>query len=88
MEDRIRLKILTASGAVLDERVSYVALPGAGGSVGVLPNHAPMLCALGSGRLTARLADGAERIVFVSGGVAGVENNEITVLAAEARIGE
>ena len=88
MAEKIHLKLMTASGTVLDEQVSYLSLPTPEGSLGVLADHAPMLCALGEGRLKYRGADGTERFAFVSGGVAGVERNEVTVLAKEAKAEE
>lgn len=84
MEDRIRLKIVTPSGTVLEKSVGYVRLPTPEGSVGVLPGHAPMLCAIGRGSLLCRFAGEREERVRLSGGVASVENDLLTVLAEEA----
>ena len=85
MAEGIRLKIVTGSGTALDEPVSYVRIPTADGSVGVLPGHAPMLCASAAGRLKYRGEDGVERFVSVSDGVAGIEGDELTVLVREAK---
>lgn len=87
MADRIRLRIVTPSGPVLERNVNYVNLPTPEGSVGILADHAPMLCALGRGKLRYRFEEG-ERCLSVSGGVASVENNEVTVLTEEAEIAE
>ena len=87
MEDRIRLIIITPAGTALERNVNYVNLPMPDGSVGVLPGHAPMFCALGKGKLKCRSGEG-ETLIAVSGGVARVENNELTVLTEEAQIGE
>ncbi len=86
MAEGIRLKLLTASGALLDETASYVRIPTDGGSVGILPGHAPMLCAVRAGRLKYRSAEGEERFLTVSDGVAGIERGELTVLVREAKI--
>ena len=85
MDDRIRLKIITPSGPTLERDVNYINLPTPEGSVGILANHAPMLCAVGVGKLKCRFAEG-EAFVSVSGGVARVEDNEVTVLTEEAQI--
>ena len=85
MADRIHLQILTASGTALDTQASYVGIPTPEGSLGVLKDHAPMICAVGAGRLKYRF-EGGESFVSVSGGVARVEKNELTVLVKEARI--
>ena len=83
MADRIHLRIVTPTGTALERYVNYVNLPTPGGSVGILANHAPMLCAVGKGKLRCRF-EGGESLVFVAGGVASVEDNEVTVLAEEA----
>ena len=83
MADRIHLRIVTPTGTELERDVNYVNLPTPGGSVGILANHAPMLCAVGKGKLRCRF-EGGESLVFVAGGVASVEDNEVTVLAEEA----
>ena len=83
MADRIHLRIVTPTGTALERDVNYVSLPTPGGSVGILANHAPMLCAVGKGKLRCRF-EGGESLVFVAGGVASVEDNEVTVLAEEA----
>ena len=85
MAGQMSLKIVTPSGPVLERDVNYVNLPTPAGSVGILFNHAPMLCAVGAGRLKCRFEEG-ELVIAVSGGVASVENNEITVLAETAEI--
>ena len=87
MEDRIRLIIITPAGTALERDVSYVNLPTPEGSVGILTNHAPMFCALGKGKLKCRSGEGETQIA-VNGGVARVENNELTVLTEEAQLGE
>ena len=83
MADRIHLRIVTPTGTALERDVNYVNLPTPGGSVGILANHAPMLCAVGKGKLRCRF-EGGESLVFVAGGVASVEDNEVTVRAEEA----
>lgn len=88
MEDRIRLKIVTPSGVAMERDVRYVRLPTPEGSVGILANHAPMLCAVGKGRLLCRFEGEGELSVRLGGGVAEIENNALTVLAEEASIEE
>ena len=59
---------------------SYVSLPAENGSLGVLANHAPMLCALTKGEIVCRNSAGALEKIEVSGGVAQVYKNTVTVL--------
>ena len=83
MADRIRLKIVTPAGVALERKVNYVNLPTFEGSVGILADHAPMLCAVAKGKLKYRSEDG-ESFFAVSDGVASVENNAITLLVQDA----
>ena len=85
MADRIHLKVVTPGGVTLEQDTNYVNLPTPEGSVGVLANHAPMLCAVGAGRLKCRF-EGGELSVSVSGGVASVQDNELTVLTEKAEL--
>jgi F-type H+-transporting ATPase subunit epsilon len=61
--------------------VNYVQLPSAEGSMGVLQNHAPLRCTLVPGVVLCRLPDQSVRVFSISGGVAMVRNNVVTILA-------
>ena len=56
-----------------------VVLPGADGSIGVLPRHAPMLSALGRGVLKATV-DGEPTYFILNEGVAEVGANRVLVM--------
>ena len=88
MEDRIALKIVTADGVVLERQVSYVSIPTPDGSVGILADHAPMLCAVGRGVIRCRYEGTQTTTVSVQGGVAGIDDNKLMILAEEARMQE
>ena len=85
MEKSFQLRVVTAEGSVLDERVCYCDLMTAEGPLGVLANHAPMLCALTEGKLRYRREDGSEHSLEHSPGVARVKKNLVTVLADRAK---
>ncbi len=86
MADRIRLKIVTPSGTALDRIVNYVNLPTSDGSLGILADHAPMLCAMPEGETFCRMEDGTEKTVRHSSGVANVRDNRVTILADRAEL--
>ena len=88
MEDRIALEIVTADGVVLERAVNYVSIPTPDGSVGILADHAPMLCAVGKGIIRCRFDGVQTAFVSVQGGVAGIDNNKLVILAEEARMQE
>lgn len=85
MEDKIRLSIISQEGDRFDRQVSYVNIPTSFGSVGVLSGHAPMLCAVAPGVLRVSFGEGETGRYQVGAGIANVEHNEVTVLAASAR---
>lgn len=82
------LSVVTGDATVLDTEVLAVKLPTSFGSVGILARHAPMLCAVSRGELRCTLPDGTGVRVRVSEGVACVDNNELTLLCADAAAAE
>ena len=86
MSKLFRLSVVTRDATVLDTAVSAVNLPMDFGSLGVLANHAPMLCAVSKGILRCTLEDGSTVRVRVSDGVADVADNEMTVLCGSAEL--
>lgn len=87
MNDQIHLQIVTADGVVYDGRCGYVELPLEGGSIGVLPDHAPTMGAVTDGVLKCRTADG-EVIAAVGQGVVNISHNEIILLDRSAELAE
>lgn len=79
----IRCEIVSQDRTVFAGDVDIVILPGAGGEMGILPNHAPVLTTLKYGVIKIRRA-GKEEIYAVAGGVAEVQPTIITVLADAA----
>lgn len=79
MADSIRLVITTVDGSICDRQVSYVEVPLADGTFGILSNHSPMLGALKAGDVEFAFEGGREKI-YVPGGVVSVKDNLVTVL--------
>ncbi len=79
----IRCEIVSQDRTVFQGDVDMVVLPGAGGEMGVLPHHAPVLTTLKYGVVKVRHA-GNEEIFAVAGGVAEVQPDIVTVLADAA----
>lgn len=79
-QDRLHLQIVTAAGVSFDAMVSYVGLPLVGGSIGILPGHAPLLAALAAGNLICT-TDGERRVLPVSAGIVEVSSNHVLVLS-------
>ena len=79
----IHCEIVSQDRTVFQGDVDMVVLPGAGGEMGVLPHHAPVLTTLKYGVVKVRHA-GKEEIFAVAGGVADVQPDIVTVLADAA----
>lgn len=80
MADRISLRLIGSDGSHWEKSVSYVRLPGCDGSLGVLPGHAPMLCAVKAGELLCRFGEGESALLRISDGIASVSGDEVTLL--------
>lgn len=87
MNDQIHLQIVTADGIVYDGQCHYAELPLEGGSIGVLPGHAPTLGAVTDGVVKCHTADG-EVVAVVGQGVANVSHNEVILLVRNAKLSE
>jgi len=79
----IRCEIVSQDRTVFTGDVDIVVLPGAAGEMGILPKHAPVLTTLKYGFIRVR-KNGKEEVFAVSGGVAEVQPDIITVLADAA----
>ena len=79
----IQCDIVTQDRTVFSKAVDYVSLPGTEGVMGILPNHSPLLTALGFGEVMVREA-GEEAYFAIGGGFAEVTGDHVTVLADSA----
>ncbi len=79
----IRCEIVSQDRTVFQGDVDVVVLPGADGEMGILPHHAPVLTTLKYGVIKVRRG-GKEELFAVSGGVAEVQPQIVTVLADAA----
>lgn len=80
MAKEFRLQVYTQERLVVDEPVTTLVAPAVGGYLGVLADHAPLIAALGEGRLIIGRS-GTERELHIAGGFLEVANNTATVLA-------
>ncbi|NLN18935.1 MAG: ATP synthase F1 subunit epsilon [Firmicutes bacterium] len=88
MDRKLHFEIVTPKGRILSERVQYVSLPGKKGAFGILYGHAPLVAELTAGVSRFGELGGHQRRVFVSGGFVEVRNNQVVVLADEAKLTE
>ena len=79
----IKLEIVVPDGLVFSGEVDEVTLPGAGGYLGILPQHAPLLSELRVGILSYRVGEDLTEL-FCRSGFAEVLADKVTVLAEAA----
>lgn len=87
MEKRfVNLNIITPEGKVLEDDALMVIAPAIDGEVGIMPLHAPYICALTYGALRIKKEENKERILAVSKGYMEVLFDKVSVIvdAAEA----
>ena len=83
----LHLEIVTSERTVFDGPADMVTVPGGGGDMGILPNHAPVLSTLKAGELRVKI--GAEILEFaIGGGFIDIHNNRVIILADSAERGE
>jgi len=88
MADKLSVEIVTGERVVYQEQdVDMVVAPGADGSLGILPHHAPLITLLASGEL--RIKKGTrEDAIAVFGGFMEVTPDKVIVLADTAEHAE
>jgi F-type H+-transporting ATPase subunit epsilon len=81
---KLRFELVTPQRIVYtNDDVDMVIAPGADGELGILPNHAPLLAALGIGELRVRTG-GEEESFAVHGGYLEVLGNKAIAMASVA----
>ncbi len=76
----MNLTIVTPEQQVFQGEVTEASFPGADGSFQVLPNHAAIVSALGTGTVSYTTKEGLKSHV-IEGGVVEVNDNKIVLLA-------
>lgn len=82
--DTIKLEIVTPSGAIFNDDIKSVTLPGSEGEFGVLSGHASLVSLLSTGVIDVEGVDGGHNIIAINWGHAKVDEEKVTVLAEGA----
>lgn len=88
MVNTLNIDVVSAESEVFSGQALFVVLPGESGELGVMPGHTPLITRIKPGTVRIKMADGAEEMVFVAGGILEVQPNKVTVLADTAIRGE
>jgi F-type H+-transporting ATPase subunit epsilon len=76
----LSVKILTPSGSVFNDESTMVVLPGVTGEFGILPGHVSMIFRLDPGMITLHSNGHAEYKMFIFGGFAKVNDDQLYIL--------
>lgn len=80
----MQCSVVSVKESIYSGTISMLIAKGAGGELGVLPGHAPLVTLLQPGPIRVQLENGTEEIIYVSGGVLEVQPHIVTVLADTA----
>jgi len=86
----LHVSVVSAEGSIFEGEAKFVALPGEGGELGILPRHTPLITRIKPGAVRIERANpdgtssGEEEFVFVAGGILEVQPGTVTVLADTA----
>jgi F0F1-type ATP synthase epsilon subunit len=76
--------LVTPEQQILDASLTQAIIPASDGLLGILSNRSPLLAKLGKGPLKLDLASGQTRRFQISGGVAQMKDNKLTILTQSA----
>lgn len=79
----LTVRVISPGETVLDVTAAEVILPSPNGQLGILTNHAPLTTVLDIGVMRFKTSNQWEAIALM-GGVAEVEDNEVTILVNSA----
>ncbi len=82
----LTVKVISPGETVLDATADEVILPSSTGQLGILTNHAPLTTVLDIGVMRFK-ANNQWSAIALMGGVAEIEENEVTVLVNSAIAG-
>ena len=83
--ENMLLDIVSAESSIFKGDVSFIAITGQMGELGISPGHTALLTALKPGQITATLANGSLEVFYLSGGMLEVQPDVVTLLADTAK---
>lgn len=76
----MQVKLITPEKTLFEGAATYVQVPGLLGEFGVMPNHEPFISLLKPGNITVDLVGGEKQEFPVTGGIAEIANDNVTLL--------
>ena len=81
----LKLEVITPEKVALRDESTSIIIPGIDGTLGIWPNHAPLLAGLKPGAVTYKSGNG-DKVLAVAGGFIEVANNTVTIIAPAAEL--
>jgi F-type H+-transporting ATPase subunit epsilon len=76
----MQVKLITPEKTLFEGAATYVQVPGVLGEFGVMPNHEPFISLLKAGTVGIESAGAARQEFHVTGGVAQILHDNVTLL--------
>lgn len=80
----LQCNVVSARETIYTGEISMLIATGVEGEVGILAGHTPFITLLRPGAMQIKTANGADEMVYISGGVLEVQPHLVTVLADTA----
>jgi len=84
MSDKVAFELVSPERLLLAAECEMVVVPGSEGDFGVLAGHAPAISSVRPGVIEVHEGGAVTNRVFISGGLAEVSEDRLTVLAEDA----
>ena len=84
----MQVEVVAADRLVWSGEATVVNARTAGGEIGILADHEPVLSLLAPGAVEVETGDGEKVTVAVSDGIFSVANNRVSVLASHAELAD
>ena len=81
---KMLLDIVSAESKVYSNEVTFVAVTGAQGELGIYPGHTALITQIKPGQVDAVLPNNEDVVFYISGGVIEVQPGSVTILADTA----
>jgi F-type H+-transporting ATPase subunit epsilon len=85
-DDTLRVEVVAADRLVWSGEATVVNARTAGGEIGILANHMPVLSLLEAGVVEVETVDGETMVAAVDDGFLSVAGNRISILASHAEL--
>lgn len=80
----MQVEVVSAEHEIFSGQATMLIATAAAGELGIYPQHTPLLTSLKAGDVRIQTEDGAEQVIYVSGGILEVTPKKVTVLSDTA----